>query len=156
MGGIFIRVNIRIYREIIHELNELIPDFGDSIRLVAKTRFKMKGNSWSKTMDAILDTGAPISVLPHDLWKRLDVKILAANYPIKGIVPKKECEILVDIGEITGVLLDKEGNMTPKIRIYAYLAKTELIPIIIGFKHFLEIFRVCFDYKNDEAFVEGD
>lgn len=111
------RVKITIGREIDEEINEIMPDFGDSIRLRTWVKFRMRDDNWSKTVCAIMDTGAPISVLPYDLWRRLKLGILATGYSMRGIVPREECKLPVDIGEVHCVLLDEEGNRAKEMKI---------------------------------------
>jgi len=147
------KVRIKISKEINEELLEIMPEFGYSIRLKCKVKFMAK-DGWSKSMDGILDTGAYISVLPTDLWNKLDFKVLATGYSMRGVVPKEECKLPVDVGEVNCILLDEEMNMTKDNKIYAFLAYSDDVPIIIGFKHLLEGFRVCFDCKTNHAFIE--
>jgi len=147
-------VKIRISREKDVEISEMVPDFGDSIRLRAWVKFRMRGNNWSKTVSAIIDTGAPISVLPYDLWRRLKIKILASGYSMRGIIPREECKLPVDIGEVCCVLLDAEGNKTEEAKIYVFLAFSDLIPIVLGFKFLLERFKICFDCEDGRAWLE--
>jgi hypothetical protein len=42
-------VNIRISRERDGEINEMVPDFGDSIRLRTWLKFRMRDNNWFQT-----------------------------------------------------------------------------------------------------------
>ena len=93
----------------------MVPDFGDSIRLRTWLKFRVRDNNWSKTVSAVIDTGAPISVLP---W------------------------------------LDEEGNRTREAKIYAFLAFSDLIPIVLGFKHLLEHFKISFECEAGHAWLQ--
>ncbi len=148
------KVKVRISKERDEELNETVPDFGDSIRLRTWVKFRMRDINWSKTGSAIIDTGAPISVLPYDLWCKLKVEILATGYSMRGIIPREECKLPVDIGEVHCVLLDEEGNKTKEMKIYAFLAFADLIPVVLGFKFLLERFKICFDCEEGHAWLE--
>ena len=148
------RVKIRISRERDEEINEIVPDFGDSIRLRTWAKFRMRDNNWSKTASAIIDTGAPISVLPYDLWRRLKIKMLATGYSMRGIIPREECKLPVDIGEVYCILLDEEGVKTEETKIRAFLAFSDLIPIVLGFKFLLERLKICFDCEEGHAWLE--
>ena len=101
---------------------------------------------------AIIDTGAFISLIPRSIWKNVEHEEIA-RHSVKGIVPKKECSIDVIIGKIKVKLIDEE-NETNEMDIYAYLAMTDEVPLILGFKDLLSKFRVCFDYGENEAFLE--
>jgi len=103
--------------------------------------------------DAIIDTGAFISLIPFSIWKEAEVDRVA-DYHVGGVIPKPECSIPVIIGRIGLRLIDEE-NQTEKIDVHAYLALTDEIPLILGFKDLLASFRVCFDYKENIAWLDG-
>ena len=73
---------------------------------------------------------------------------------MRGIVPREECKVPVDIGKIHCVLLDEEGNRTKEMNVYAFLAFSDFIPIVFGFKLLLEYFKICFDCEEDNAWLE--
>ena len=102
--------------------------------------------------DAIIDTGVFISLIPLSIWENVEYGKIA-RHSVKGIVPKKECSVDVIIGRIKVKLIDEE-NESDEMEIYAYLAMTDEVPLIIGFKDLLSRFRVCFDYCENEAFIE--
>ena len=54
----------------------------------------------------------------------------------------------MNIGKIKLKLIDEE-NETGEIEIYAYLAMTDEVPLIIGLKDLLTRFRVCFDFGEN-------
>jgi hypothetical protein len=62
------------------------------------------------------------------LWRRLKVEILVTGYSLRGIIPREECKLPVDVGKVYCVLLDEEGNRTMETKIYAFLAFSDLIP----------------------------
>ena len=47
-----------------------------------------------------------------------------------------------------------ETHQTEKIDVHAYLALTDEIPLILGFKDILSSFKVSFDYKENGAWLE--
>ena len=102
--------------------------------------------------DAIVDTGAFISLIPFSIWKEVEVDRVA-DHRVGGLIPNPECSIPVIIGRI-GLRLVDEERQTEKIDVYAYLALTDEIPLILGFKDLLAPFRVCFDYKENSAWLE--
>ncbi len=81
------------------KLEKLVPGYGYLTRLICNTKFKTF-NGWTKSHDAIIDTGAHISI------------------------------------------------------IFAYLALDEGMPLILGFKTLLEEVKICFDHKDNEAWLE--
>ena len=145
-----IKVNLFFKEFKSSDIENCISDYR-MIRLMSRLRFKTHGG-WTPPRKAIVDTGAHISLLPFSLWKSLDARVVG-NAKLKGIIPKEECEVYVAVGKVKGMLVDKE-NHTNEIEIYAFLSLIDEIPLIIGFKDLLEKFRVCFDYSENEAFLE--
>ena len=109
------------------------------IRVIGQARFKLK-DGWTDLYSVIIDTGAPVSVLPARIWNKIEIKKLA-KHTLKGIVPKKECSLPVEVGELTCLLADEE-NVTPPLSILAYLTDTDEIPPIIGFARVLDKFKL--------------
>lgn len=63
------------------------------IRLVTRVAFR-QGSGWSADRPAIVDTGAPLAVLPLAAWTRIDTKILVHGQEISvaGLT------VLADVG----------------------------------------------------------
>ena len=89
-----------------------------------------------------------------DSWKDIDTEKLG-SYEIQGISNKPECTISCDVGRITARFIDESGNISKEIRMRAFLALTDDVPLIIGFKDILSRYRICFDRKKEIAFIEG-
>jgi len=121
------------------------------IRIICQVRFRTE-KGWTYTEKAILDTGAPTSVLPQDIWERISVNSLV-DYTVGGIVPKEECILKGHLAEVECILHDDQ-NETPPISIVAFLAPTSEIPLVIGFRDLLTKFHVSFDYRKKEAWLE--
>jgi hypothetical protein len=75
------------------------------------------------------------------------------DYAIRGVVPKKECFLPVTIGEVSCILLDKEES-TERIKVKAYLAHSNEVPLIIGFKDLLDSFGIYLNFKENLAYLE--
>ncbi len=54
------------------------------------------------------------------------------------------------IGKVNCILLDEYDNKSRELAIHAYLAMTDEVPLILGFKDLLSKFRVCFDYGEND------
>jgi hypothetical protein len=134
------------------DLEEKVPDIGELTRLFCTIKMKSK-KGWSDSLNAIVDTGAPFSVIPLDIWTDLDTTILTEQ-EIRGINPRKECTLPALIGKTKCILLDEEGNQSKELEVLSYFALSNLVPLIVGFRDILEKFKVCFDYKEDIAFAE--
>lgn len=132
------------------EIKKFLPDY-QTIRVEGLVSFKTS-KGWTDPEIALLDTGAPISVIPYPLWKDIFYTKIA-DYEIQGIVPKKECKIPAIIAEISCFICDKNGNETREIKTNAFLVKSEKVPLIIGFRNLLSKLKVCFDFDENSAFL---
>jgi hypothetical protein len=74
------------------------------------------------------------------------------DYAVRGVVPKRECSLPVTIGEVSCILLDEERS-TEEIKIKSYLAHSNEVPLIIGFKDLLDSFGLYLDYRKNLAYV---
>ena len=91
-------------------LSGKINDHGELIRVFGLIKLKQRDGSWSKSYPAMIDTGAPISVIPLSRWIQSDVKILT-DHEMRGIVEKPDCSTHVSVGRINICIRFKsEGN----------------------------------------------
>jgi hypothetical protein len=123
------------------------------IRLKGYVRFERE-KDWSEVYETIVDTDGHTSVIPWSIWRGAKHTLLA-EHGIQGIVAKPECRLPVKIGEITCMFVDRDGNRTPPLPARSFLAETDDVPIILGFKDMLARLGVCFDYGAKEAYVEA-
>lgn len=124
----------------------------DIIRLFGRVQFKVKEN-WSESYNAIVDTGAPFSLLPLEIWQEAEVEILT-NTVVRGLVPKKQCVLPVKVGKTTIRLIDEEEHVSNPLMVKAYLAPHNRVPLIIGFQDFLSKMRILFSYQERIAYAE--
>lgn len=103
--------------------------------------------------DGIVDTGAYVTLIPQSIWKNLEIEKIT-THEIMGLSIKPECAIPVIIGKTCCSLIDEYGSTTGELKFHSYLALTDKVPLIIGFKDLLSKFNVCFSYKNNEAWIE--
>ena len=144
---------IKLYFETIYdpELQKKVKDI-EIVRLKCLVIFK-RIDDIIEYRDAIIDTGAYISLIPESIWKYLTREELT-KHKVKGLSIKPECAIPVKIGKINCTICDLNGNATKKQKIYAYLASTDKVPLILGFKDLLSKFKICFDYDKNKAYIE--
>jgi len=121
------------------------------IRIIGQVKFKTI-DGWTRVYEAIIDTGAPVSFIPKSIWTRIESKI-ETDYVVSGIVPKKECSLPVKVGEVNCMVVGVKATSNP-LRIKAYFAPTDKVPLIIGLYDFLTLFRLCCDYRRQEVFLE--
>jgi hypothetical protein len=121
------------------------------IRLLAVAQF-MTSESWSKPESAIVDTGAPISLIPHKIWRRCITKVIGET-ELRGVISRKECILPVNVAKIKLRLIDPM-YATETIETHAYLAQNDNVPLLIGFEKLLSEFDIFFSYYKKNAFIE--
>ena len=131
------------------ELEEKVSGV-EIIRLKSLIQFKQL-QGWSKPYEAIVDTGAPISLIPAQIWRKME-HIVLADHDVGGVTGHV---MKVTIAKVEAALLDREGNRTPELQVLAYLAPTDRVPLIMGFKDLLDRFHTCFDYPSRDASIQG-
>ena len=124
----------------------------DLIRLKSGIKFKIK-TGFLKKYSAIVDTGAHISVFPRSIWQKLECEIIGESQ-LHGIVKRENCSIPVSVGKIKYSLTDQYGNETEEKSALAFLAHTDKVPIILGFKGVLDKLRIYFNFQNNIAYAE--
>lgn len=103
--------------------------------------------------EAIIDTGAYISIIPGGVAEKIQKEIVGKD-KLKGMNLRKECAIPVDIGKTKCILFDGEYNFTPEMEIPAAFTKTDEVPLILGFADLLSKFQVHFDHRRKIAYIE--
>jgi len=145
------RVNLVLKTLTSPELEKKVKGI-EVIRLLTSVQFKTL-TGWTKAYDAIMDTGAPISLLPAFIWKKLD-RVELADHEVFGIAGKPECSIPVKVGRVICFLEDDAGHRTKEMEIHAYLAQTDEVALILGFKDLLAKLLLYCDYRRQIAYVE--
>lgn len=140
-----------------HELDEKLTKVGQPhrariIRLLCRVAFKTQ-TGWTSPFLALIDTGAYISIVPHDIWSAVDTKIYA-DHDVRGLVPKAGCKLDVKAGELSGVLVDRR-NISKEYRFLTFLApKGENVQLILGFAELLEELKLFSDPTTNTAWLE--
>lgn len=148
MVTISTRIILEINRETKdQELEEKIPSLRPLIRIFSKIKFP----ELEVPEDAIIDTGAHISIIPFYIWKKLNVEIIA-EHKTSGIVPDKN--IPINVGYVTANIIDEYGNISQDIKFLSYLAFTSKIPLILGMRNILEKFNLHILFSQNKAYLE--
>ncbi|MEW6202560.1 MAG: hypothetical protein AB1546_11320 [bacterium] len=122
------------------------------LRLYCDVQFITK-DGYTEPYPAIIDTGAPTSLIPQKIWKTSIYSKLKEEYEIQGIVPLRRCSLKVSVGKISGMFIDRD-NHSKEISFVSYLARTDRIPLILGFKDILEKCKIFADYNSKKAYIE--
>ena len=142
------RIILEINRETRdRELEKKIPNLQPLVRIFSKIKFP----ELETPEDALIDTGAHISIIPFYLWKKLNVEIIA-EHKTSGIVPNEN--IPVNVGYITANIIDENGNISKDIKFLSYLEFTNKIPLILGMRDLLEKFNLHILFSQNKAYLE--
>lgn len=123
------------------------------IRLLTRIQFKT-AKGWSDQYSAIVDTGAYMSLIPFSIWKETEHTQLG-KHEVRGIVPRPECTLPVTVGQLKCRLVDNTGHRTKPLEIKAFLASTDKVSLILGFKDVLAEFAHHIDYRTDTAYISA-
>ena len=120
-------------------------------RVLCDVRFFVE-DGLSDPYPAILDTGAPVSIIPRSLWSQTHVRRLK-SFPLQGLVARKECAIEVTAGILSAILQDQHGRQLRR-SFRVYLAHTDDVPLLLGMQDFLEDGTLHLDLKSSVAWLE--
>jgi hypothetical protein len=102
---------------------------------------------------AIVDTRAPVSLTPQDVWQDCCYLKLRDD-AVRGVVPKPECELPVIDSVVACVLQDDADQVSELLTIRAHLAHSEDVPLLLGFSGLLGRADVHFSVNRSEAYLE--
>ena len=118
-------------------------------RILVLTRFKTP-TGWTQPYEAIVDTGAPLSILPARFWKQIEADVLCAD-EIAGIVP--EAKLSVQTGEVAASLMDRNHSL-PALRFKAHLSDDDRIPLVLGFDGVLSRSILHVDSLQSQGYLD--
>ena len=108
--------------------------------------------AFSRPYEAIVDTGAPVSIIPPAIWQDCEKEIIG-QYKIRGLVPKKDAYIDVKVANISCVLFD-EHNASDVLSIKAYLSMEPNVPLVLGFEGFLSKAKLYSDFQTKQGHID--
>ena len=119
------------------------------IRLLAEVSFAGP-TGWTPSRAAIVDTGAPVSVIPSGIWQAAQYRLLVGQ------------DFSVSIGgsPATGRLAElamrvHDGTaVSPLVRIKAYLLSDDTHPLILGFEDVLTEASLFSDFTVRTAYLD--
>jgi len=147
------RINLSLYEILDPELlNEGIRL--RLIRLICYLRFATS-EGWSRVERAIVDTGAPVAMIPWSIWNRIAVRPLSTRVmEIHGISANDQEQSFVParLAEVTCVLLD-QTCVSPPLSLRAYLMPDDATPLVLGFEDLLTSYELLCNYVRNETFL---
>lgn len=120
-------------------------------RLLARVQFHTP-RGWTDYHTAIVDTGAPYSLIPASLWASIRYAPLR-EVPMRGIVPGEAGEIVTTLANARVRLLDTT-HTSPPLSLWVMLAKTDRVPLILGWAGCLDRARLVLDAPRHRAWLE--
>ena len=143
------RIDLRIMRGH-HAPAEAIGYRLVALRLVTDVSLATD-TGWSPFKQAVIDTGAPVSVFPPVIWKQCRHTPLG-RAKIGGLARGEECQLPAILAEIDCTLSDGQRVLAP-IRIHAYLVEIENAPTLVGMLGFIERGVLRVELSRNRAFL---
>ena len=101
------------------------------LRIVTTVRLLTSAGP-SGPREAIIDTGSPVSLIPHQAWSEASVEFLTqTSLPIYGIGGTSESAIRGRVGRLALTIEDRERS-SPIIETLAYLGDDDRAPLLLG------------------------
>ena len=122
----------------------------ESFRLLTRVQFK-RSNGWTTLVPAIIDTGAPFSVLPKTMWTDLSVEGGFAT-SLRGLVPLPSAVLKARLAQVTCMVSDLRTSSDP-LKFWALLADGE-VPLVLGCAGFLDRVTLVLDAAHRRGHVE--
>ena len=123
------------------------------IRLLAQVRFPT-AEGWSRSRTAILDTGNPVSILPHSIWRELaPPPTQGLRRRLRGIGTSEEATVSGVLGRVH-ILFHDDRNSSEPFAVSAFLLDNDVAPLLIGFEDVLTRAILHCDYPASLAYLD--
>lgn len=142
---------MRIFLRFAEIKKDTISELKPLNRILVLVNYTTRDSSFL-TEETIVDTGAPVSVLPKWLWSQLDISFIGEDH-IKGLVKRPECGVDVRVG-IAECSLSDNKNTTQSFKLPVYCAESNRVIVLLGLKTLLDRFILHVDYRSKTAYLE--
>ena len=120
-------------------------------RVLVRIRFQQP-RGWSEPHPAILDTGAPYSLIPSTVWPLLRLRRVCDS-SVQGIVPGLDVRLETVFAGVTAQLLDAR-RASPPLKLWATLADSDRVPLILGWAGCLDRAKLVVNAPRHSAWLE--
>ncbi len=123
------------------------------IRLLGTVQLRT-ADGWSPEMKVIIDTGNPVTIIPHSIWSLADVRVLMpAKTKLFGLGSNEEIGLSGQLAEATLVFKDPD-TISPPIKFKAHILDDDSAPFLIGFEDILTSAGLACSYASQTAWLE--
>lgn len=145
------RINLQIHRQ---PDIELIDHGIIDIRLLSDVVFHpIDRTEKDLPFLGIIDTGAPMSIIPYSIWSRCSTEIIQEESYVSGIMPGPDHMMKTKIGIISAELWDKTGSHYP-ISFHAHFAPIKKVPLVLGMQDLLQKGVMHIDVRGGNNWLE--
>lgn len=89
-------------------------------------------SGWSLPREGIIDTGNPVTLVPHRAWSGASVEFLTPTYrPLQGLGSTPQTAIRGRLGRLTLSIEDGQSS-SPPLQTVAYLLDDDRAPLLLG------------------------
>ncbi len=120
------------------------------VRLIVSVQLKTQ-DGWTRKYKGIVDTGNPISVIPHFIW---------SPALIKWLLPQPTKLYGIGSGSISGKLAEvilvfaDEKQVSLPLTVKAHLLQDNSVPFLIGFEDVLTELALTCDFRSKTAYLK--
>ena len=122
-----------------------------SFRLWTRVQFQTRGG-WTPVSPALIDTGAPFSVLPQSLWSDIEARPVGFTSELRGLIPLPAASLKARLAQVTCRISDLKMT-APPLRLWVLLAEGD-VPVVLGCAGFLERATLTLDGPRQVASLE--
>jgi hypothetical protein len=123
------------------------------IRLMAQVRLATR-EGWSRSRRAIVDTGNPVSIIPHSAWRELALPPAPGlRRRLRGIGTSDQTAVSGTLSRVR-ILLHDEQNASEPVEMRAFLLDNDAAPLLIGFEDILTRAVLHCDYASGVAYLD--
>jgi hypothetical protein len=121
-----------------------------SFRVWTRAQFR-RADGWTQVFPALIDTGAPFSVVPPSVWRYIERD---ERFPtaLRGLVPLRSAVLKAKLAQVTCRISDLNTIASP-LRFWALLAEGE-VPLVLGCAGLLERAKLTLDAPRTRAWLE--